>query len=759
VPENVRAADIIDRIESFSFQKDDIEAAVKNFGDLDAVRTDFTDLSERLDSAAVEYERRRILSSWDLRMSSEFKAGLKPLFDDVAKVKSDYLDFLKSTDGRIAELEEAREVFQKALDKIAADPSLAAQRPAVQDAVTELYRYQSRIRKTRQDYTALYRSQSAILERAEALRKSLSAEIRFFRRAYWTKTDPTFFEKEFADGFKTPLGDELNLMWHDFTVVDWERVRGDAGKAWYFIVVCAGLFLAFRRLRRVEGWGQVFRQPAGLSLTLTTVLSAFWVEQPVLPLVVAFWAILGLLIPVTVRAYPLSAKQRRDIDVLVLCFVALQIIGAVGFPLVLYRLLLVTVALVILAYCRRRLFQLYALAEPNRVLRIFFRILILFVTAAAVAETLGYHILAASLIHGAVKSSFLIFVVWNLRFVFVNFVLGFFQSVFERARLGRGDRVVIARKVTQIFHALLAASVVAALAVIWGVYDGVWVAFSGILQLGGTLHGRSWTIGMFVNAAAFLYVVVAAAQVICALLEEELYPRNNIGSGTGKSINTLVMYAAWVVGTALAVTALGFELRQFAIIAGALSVGIGFGLQNIVSNFVSGLILLFERPIKIGDVLNVEGQWGTVEKMGLRSTVIRSGTKAEIIIPNSDFVTRKVENLTFSDLDHRLSVKVGVAYGSDTERVAAILIEIASTHPSVVKEPKPEAYFMEFGDNALQFELFAWTQELDFRRKIISDLLFEIERRFRAEGIEIPFPRRDLHLRSVDRDVLAALKE
>lgn len=756
-PENVNASGIIDKIDAFHFRKDDVEASVANLGNLDSVKTDFADLSGRISVAAADYEHRRSLSSWDLRMATEFKSELKPLFDDVDKVKADYLDFLKSTDERISKLQAEREGFQKSLDKIAADPSLAAQRPAVQEGIGALDRWIVRIRKARKEYTALYRAESAVLERGDGLKKTLSAQIRYFRSAYWSKTVPAFFEKDFRDGFTARLGDELNLTWRDLAATDPDRLRDYAGKVWYFIAVCAGLFLVFRRLRRVEGWGQVFRQPAGLALTLTTVLAALWVDRPVLPAVILFWVVLGILIPVTVRAYPLSEKQRRDIDVLMFCFVALHIVETVGIPLVLYRVFLVVVTLVIFIYCRRRLGQVSGQAESHRVLKTLFGAIIFLVAVAGVAEIFGYHLFAAAWIHGIVKSSFLIFVVWNLRFVFVNFVLGFVQSVFEKAHLGRRDRVVISRKVTQIFHFVITVLVVCALATIWGLYDGIWASFSGILELGTTLRGRVWTLGMFVNAGIFLYVVVAAGQVVCAILEEEIYPRNNISTGTGKSVNALIMYAAWVIAVIAASASLGFELRQFAIIAGALSVGIGFGLQNIVSNFVSGLILLFERPIEIGDILNIEGQWGTVEKMGLRSTVIRSVTKAEIIIPNSDFVTRKVENLTFSDPDHRLSVKVGAAYGSDAAKVGELLVAIAGAHPDVSKEPKPEAYFMEFGESALQFELFAWTQNLDGRRKIMSDLLTEIERRFRAEGIEIPFPQRDLHLRSVEPGIFAAM--
>jgi len=225
------------------------------------------------------------------------------------------------------------------------------------------------------------------------------------------------------------------------------------------------------------------------------------------------------------------------------------------------------------------------------------------------------------------------------------------------------------------------------------------------------------------------------------------------------TISSIITYVIIAFSVLFAMSVAGVPLRSLAFFAGALGIGIGFGLQNIVNNFVSGLILLFERPIKVGDVLDIEGQWGTVEKMGLRSTVIRSASKTEIIIPNSDFVTRKVENLTFSDPDYRVSVKVSVAYGSDTTKVRDLLIAIAKAHPEVISDPIPEAYFMEFGADALLFEVFAWTHDVMARRKVMSDLLCEIDRRFREEGIEIPFPQRNLHLQSIAPEVALALKK
>jgi small-conductance mechanosensitive channel len=223
------------------------------------------------------------------------------------------------------------------------------------------------------------------------------------------------------------------------------------------------------------------------------------------------------------------------------------------------------------------------------------------------------------------------------------------------------------------------------------------------------------------------------------------------------SINKLLNYAILAFGIFMALGLAGIDLKSFAVLAGALGIGIGFGLQNIVNNFISGLILLFERPIKIGDMIVLDGEWGTVRKIGLRSTTVETFDLSEVIVPNSLLVSEKVTNWTLSSEQSRIVVPVGVAYGSPLEKVLGILYDAAQVHPKVLDSPPPSAIFTAFGASSLDFELRVWATSVNDRLTIRNDLLLYIDRRFREEGVEIPFPQHDLHLRSVDAGIMRSL--
>jgi small-conductance mechanosensitive channel len=181
-----------------------------------------------------------------------------------------------------------------------------------------------------------------------------------------------------------------------------------------------------------------------------------------------------------------------------------------------------------------------------------------------------------------------------------------------------------------------------------------------------------------------------------------------------------------------------------------LSVGIGFGLQAIVNNFVSGLILLFERPIKTGDWIIVGNTEGYVKRISIRSTMIQTFDRADVIVPNSDLIANQVTNWMLYDPRGRIRVPVSVAYGSDTEKVRELLLEIANTHPEVITDgtsPTPRVLFLQFGDSSLNFELRCHIRNIDMRRIVMSDINFAIDKAFREHGVEIPFPQRDVHIR------------
>jgi len=223
-----------------------------------------------------------------------------------------------------------------------------------------------------------------------------------------------------------------------------------------------------------------------------------------------------------------------------------------------------------------------------------------------------------------------------------------------------------------------------------------------------------------------------------------------ISSSGRDTLLTLTGYLVYTVAILIALGMMGMDYTKLALIAGALSVGIGFGLQNIVSNFISGLILLFERPIRIGDWVVVGGIEGYVRKINIRATVIETFDMAEIIVPNSEFISGQVTNWTLASMVGRVVVPVGVAYGSNTEQVQDILLDIARNHPEVVNDasaPEPSVVFREFGDSSLNFQLRCFLVNVDRRLRILSDLNFAIDKAFREAGIEIPFPQRDLHVK------------
>jgi small-conductance mechanosensitive channel len=234
-------------------------------------------------------------------------------------------------------------------------------------------------------------------------------------------------------------------------------------------------------------------------------------------------------------------------------------------------------------------------------------------------------------------------------------------------------------------------------------------------------------------------------------LEEDVFPRLQLARGIPYAASTFTHYTILTLGFFIAVAATGMDLNRFALLAGAFGVGIGFGLQNVVNNFVSGLILLTERPVQVGDTIETaDGSLGEVKRIGIRSSTVRTWTGAELIVPNSMLISDPVTNWTLSDKLRRVEVPVGVAYGTDVEAVLQILREVAAGHEDVIDDPEPRPLFRGFGDSSLDFELRIWTGAFDEFARVHSDLNVAINRRLAEAGIEIPFPQRDLHVRSVD---------
>lgn len=247
-------------------------------------------------------------------------------------------------------------------------------------------------------------------------------------------------------------------------------------------------------------------------------------------------------------------------------------------------------------------------------------------------------------------------------------------------------------------------------------------------------------------ALGLFSLVMVITRLIQRGLERHVLPNVSADRGVRDALSTGVGYVGFVIAILVLVGALGLNLGNLAIIAGALSVGVGFGLQNVFNNFVSGLILLIERPIKPGDWVVVGSHEGTVKKVNVRSTEIETFQRASVIIPNADLISNAVVNWTHKNLMGRLEVKVGVAYGSDVQKVKTILLECVKAQPLVARYPEPFVLFQNFGESSLDFELRAYLTNIEYRMATASDLRFQIYRRFAEEGVEIPFPQRVLHM-------------
>jgi len=263
-----------------------------------------------------------------------------------------------------------------------------------------------------------------------------------------------------------------------------------------------------------------------------------------------------------------------------------------------------------------------------------------------------------------------------------------------------------------------------------------------------SVGGTPITIASFLVFIITFGILLLVSRLVARLLVSRVLSKLGVEKGTAYTIRRITFYLLGILSAVLAFQVVGINLSGLAVIFGLLSVGIGFGLQNVTSNFISGIILLFERPIRLGDRVTVGETLGDVMAINMRSTTIRSLQNVSIIVPNSEFISAKVVNWSHHDPKIRLDLGVGVSYESDLDNVLTALREVADENKNVLKYPEPEVLLMNFGDSSWDMELRVWVATPEGSFRITSDINCAIVRKFRERGIEIPFPQRDLHVRS-----------
>jgi small-conductance mechanosensitive channel len=262
-----------------------------------------------------------------------------------------------------------------------------------------------------------------------------------------------------------------------------------------------------------------------------------------------------------------------------------------------------------------------------------------------------------------------------------------------------------------------------------------------------TIDNNPVTVGKLAIALGILLVGMIFAKLIMRTIGNRLLTKTPLKRNTALAVQKLFTYSAYVLVILLALRMVNIPLAAFAFLGGAIAIGVGFGAQNIINNFISGFIIMTERPISIGDLIEVDGMLGEVEEIGARCTRVRTGENIHILVPNSTFLERNITNWTLSDKKIRTKVTVGVIYGSPVDKVKELLLKATKEDERVYKEPEPFVLFADFGDNALIFDIYFWIgiKRIIERKYIESCVRFRVDDLFREAGIVIAFPQRDIH--------------
>ncbi len=264
-----------------------------------------------------------------------------------------------------------------------------------------------------------------------------------------------------------------------------------------------------------------------------------------------------------------------------------------------------------------------------------------------------------------------------------------------------------------------------------------------------TVGDKPITLWSMLYMLVLIIVLFWVTKRVQVLLSEKLLTRTSLSAPGRHAVATIARYLMLLIGLLVILQTAGIDLTTLNVLAGAVGIGVGFGLQNVISNFFSGLIIMFERPIKVGDRIEVDNVEGDVLEIGARSTVVLTNDNIAIIVPNSKFITENVVNWKYNDGKVRFRIPVGVAYGTDVRLVEKVLLEVAKAQEDVMENPAPVVRLMSFGDSALEFELRVWSETQVHRKGVLTSAInFAICDKFKEHAIEIPFPQRDLHIRS-----------
>ncbi len=497
---------------------------------------------------------------------------------------------------------------------------------------------------------------------------------------------------------------------------------------------------------------KILNKPFLAALFVALILS--FIIYPQSPVIFQSIVLTLLLIPV-VTIIPSVFYRKLDWYIYALAVLILfsRASDFILYPSVFDRLSDLIISLIILTGCykivkQRKLEGLFYRNYVQQFLVFFVYISMLLLCISVIANITGYYILGEFIVESLIWSFYSILLFYGGVIILAGFVeFSMYSDLFRKLHVVEKFSTQI---ITWINNLVLAITFTFWLYIILQIFridSPALGLIASIWQFGFEVGEVKFSPGNLIIFFVTIWITIFLSKIVRAVLEEDVLPPLKLERGLPRTISLLVRYSVITIGFLIAAAAAGLELSRLTILFGAFGIGIGFGLQNVVNNFISGLILLFERPIQIGDIIKVGTLEGTVKRIGIRASVILTFDRSEVIVPNGNLTSNEVINFTLSNKMRRLEIEVGVAYGSDIEKVMHILKESAESFEEVMEDPAPYVWFKEYGESSIDFRLLFFYPQFEGGQSLRSRVAAAIDKAFKKEGITIPFPQHDLYIK------------
>jgi small-conductance mechanosensitive channel len=725
--------------------------------DATAAEKEFFQFNEKLDTLSDRLQKFKISKRYGYDQLAELRGTLLTESSSLQGIRAPVNERIREIELWSKEWSEEAKRWRELQSSLAKDGSAGSLRPTFAEARNTIDKAQKLLASELKPVLAAEQKAAATRARIDGLLAEVNEYLRVLRGDILQRSAPSMFSTEYHEAFSRALWKETkkgleDISWSKSQFFERQGIKL-ALQVFLSLILIAFLLRKRSALAAEPRLRFLAERPFSAGIFAGLAIPALIYGPTVSPWRVVLGIVISIALIRVAGGLIETAWRKRVVYALVMLFVLHELLQFLALPLPLFRGYVCLVALIGLCLCGWSVLRSPREGE-TRIYRWTLNLGAIVSGVILIAELMGYSGLANHLLESALATVTYLVAVWILmRLARGGLEWTFYNTALVKIPLLRKNAGVIVSRAARLIDLFLGALVFVSLLSVWRVYDSQTEAMKGVLSLGVTIGSLRLTVGVVLIAILLLYGSVIASRAVQSVLTEDVFPKRQLERGAQISMARLVHYGFVLVGFLFALGVLGFDLRNVTIIGGALGVGIGFGLQQVVNNFVCGIILLFERPISVGDYIELDGQWAEIKKIGLRSTIVQNFDRADLVIPNSDLITNQVINWTLSDRMARLKIPVGVAYGSNVALVMKILQEAAAENESVAKSPEPRVFFMGFGDSSLDFELRAHLLDIDNWFMTRTELILEIERKFRESGVEIPFPQRDLHLRSVDESV------